>query len=173
MNPVPNTNTHTSHESLPAPPAAAQGGRSPTGAAAGGAGAPLPPPRRWHAARKVETVLRLLRGESLDALSRELALPIARLEAWHQEGLAGLHAGLSSSPDADPLQFRLDDANRRHMERAARSIRMTRRHRCWKISSRFVQRATKHLRDSGDKPRAAAEAALWLPEKRIGQQRHC
>ena len=38
MNPVPNTNTHTSHESLPAPPAAAQGGRSPTGAAAGGAG---------------------------------------------------------------------------------------------------------------------------------------
>ncbi len=113
MNPVPNTNTHTSHESLPAPPAAAQGGRSPTGAAAGGAGAPLPPPRRWHAARKVETVLRLLRGESLDALSRELALPIARLETWHQEGLAGLHAGLSSRPDADPLQFRLDDANRR------------------------------------------------------------
>jgi hypothetical protein len=54
-----------------------------------------------------------LRGESLDALSRELALPIARLEAWHQEGLAGLHAGLSSRPDADPLQFRLDDANRR------------------------------------------------------------
>ena len=85
----------------------------PACAAAGGAGAPLPPPRRWHAARKAEAVLRLLRGEPLDALSRELALPIARLEAWREEGLAGLHAGLSSRPDADPLQFRLDDANRR------------------------------------------------------------
>ena len=90
--------------------------RNPSGSAcggAGGAGAPLPPPRRWHAARKAGAVLRLLHGESLDALSRELALPIARLEAWHQEGLAGLHASLSSRPDADPLQFRLDDANRR------------------------------------------------------------
>ena len=114
MNPVPNTNIHASHETFPAPPAAAaQGGRSPTGAAAGGAGAPLPPPRRWHAARKAGAVLRLLRGESLDALSRELALPIARLEAWREEGLAGLHAGLSSRPDADPVQLRLDDANRR------------------------------------------------------------
>jgi len=112
MNPMSNTHT-TTYENLPAPPAAAQGGRSPTGAAAGGAGAPLPLPRRWHAARKAEVVLRLLRGESLDALSRELALPIARLEAWHKEGLAGLHAGLCSRTDADPVQLRLDDANRR------------------------------------------------------------
>ena len=72
-----------------------------------------PPPRRWHAARKAEAVLRLLHGESLDALSRELALPIARLEAWRQEGLAGLHDGLSARPDTDPVQLRLDDANRR------------------------------------------------------------
>ena len=114
MNPVSNTPTHTSHETLPAPPAAAQGGRSPTGAAAaGGGGATTPPSRRWHAARKAQAVLRLRRGESLDALSRELARPISRLEAWHQEGLAGLHAGLSCRPDADPLQLRLDDANRR------------------------------------------------------------
>ena len=113
MNPMSDPHCPTTHESLPAPPAAAQEGRSPTGAAAGGAGAPLPPPRRWHAARKAEVVLRLLRGESLDALSRELALPIARLEAWREEGLAGLHAGLSCRPDADPLQLRLDDANRR------------------------------------------------------------
>jgi hypothetical protein len=107
-------NCPTSDQPLPAPPAAAQGGRSPTGAAAGGAGAPPPPPpRRWHAARKAEAVLRLLRGESLDALSRELALPIARLEAWREEGLAGLRAGLCSRPDADPVQLRLDEANRR------------------------------------------------------------
>ena len=115
MNPVSNTNPHLTHENLPAPPAAvAQGGRSPTEAtAAGGAGAAPPPPRRWHAARKAEAVLRLLRGEPLDALSRELALPIARLETWREEGLAGLHAGLCSRSDADPVQLRLDDANRR------------------------------------------------------------
>ena len=64
-----------------------------------------PPPRRWHAARKAEAVLRLLRGESLAAVSRELALPIARLEAWLQEGLAGLHAGLSARPETDPVQL--------------------------------------------------------------------
>ena len=115
MNPVSNTHIHTTHENLPAPPAAAaQGGRSPTeAAAAGGAAAAPPPPRRWHAARKAQAVLRLLRGESLDSLSRELALPIARLQAWREEGLAGLHAGLSSRQDADPVQLRLDDANRR------------------------------------------------------------
>lgn len=76
----------------------------------------MAPLRRWHAARKAEVVLRLLRGESLDALSRELALPLARLEAWRQEGLAGLHAALSSRPDADPVQLRLDEANRRISE---------------------------------------------------------
>jgi len=115
MNPVSNHHIHTAHENLPAPPAAAtQGGRSPTeAAAAGGAGAPTPPPRRWHAARKAQVVLRLLRGESLDTLSRELALPISRLEAWREEGLAGLLAGLSARPGTDPLQLRLDDANRR------------------------------------------------------------
>jgi hypothetical protein len=110
---VSHTNPFPTHETLPALLAAAQGGRSPTGAAAGGAGAPPPPPRRWHAARKTEVVLRLLRDEPLDAFSRELALPIARLETWREEGLAGLHAGLCPRPDADPLQLRLDDANRR------------------------------------------------------------
>ena len=39
--------------------------------------------------------------------------PFARLEAWLQEGLAGLHAGLSARPETDPVQLRLDDANRR------------------------------------------------------------
>ena len=39
--------------------------------------------------------------------------PSARLQAWREEGLAGLHAGLCSSQDADPVQLRLDDANRR------------------------------------------------------------
>jgi hypothetical protein len=33
-------------------------------------------------ARKVEVVLRMLKGESLDALSRELGITAARLAQW-------------------------------------------------------------------------------------------
>ena len=41
---------------------------------------PLAEGQRWSAARKREVVLRLLRGESVDALSRELSIAIYRLE---------------------------------------------------------------------------------------------
>jgi len=39
-------------------------------------------------------VLRLLRGESVDALSRELGVPIFRLEGWREAALAGVDAAL-------------------------------------------------------------------------------
>jgi len=38
------------------------------------------PGQRWSAGRKREIVLRLLRGESLDALPREVGVEIYRLE---------------------------------------------------------------------------------------------
>lgn len=41
---------------------------------------PLAEGQRWSAARKREVVLRLLRGESVDELSRELGIEIYRLE---------------------------------------------------------------------------------------------
>ena len=40
------------------------------------------PVRRWSARRKQEVVLRLLRGESLDALSRETGQPAVVLSQW-------------------------------------------------------------------------------------------
>ena len=50
--------------------------------------------KRWLAKRKQEVVLHLLRGESLDALSRETGQPAAVLSAWREEflerGLAAL-----------------------------------------------------------------------------------
>ena len=55
---------------------------------------PLAAGQRWSVARKREVVLRILRGESLDALSRELAVPVARLEAWRDGAVAGMEAGL-------------------------------------------------------------------------------
>jgi hypothetical protein len=47
-------------------------------------------------ARKAEVVLRILKGESLDALSRELKVTAARLAQWRDAGLAALQNGLKS-----------------------------------------------------------------------------
>ena len=74
-------------------PVVIEGGRSPstlsTGCAAPSApGAPKPGPvapgQRWSVGRKREVVLRLLRGESAEMLSRELGPPLFELEQWRQ-----------------------------------------------------------------------------------------
>ena len=48
---------------------------------------------RWSASRKRDVVLRLLRGASLEALSREAGVEIYRLEAWRARAMAGLELG--------------------------------------------------------------------------------
>ena len=55
---------------------------------------PLAPGQRWSVARKREVVLRLLRGESVELLSRELAVPIFKLEQWRQKADAALDGAL-------------------------------------------------------------------------------
>ena len=74
-----------------------EGARRATGVradgAAAGAGA-LAPGQRWSASRKRDVVLRLLRGESLEALSREAGVEIYRLDAWRERAMAGLELGL-------------------------------------------------------------------------------
>ena len=82
------------------------------GGAAGGSGLETPP-LRWRAKRKAEVVLRLLRGEALDTLSRQTAVPVPRLEEWRTQALSGLEAALQIRADDDPAQLRLDEANRR------------------------------------------------------------
>jgi transposase len=51
-------------------------------------------PERWSAARKTELVLRLLRGDPLDAVSRESQVPAHELETWKrvflEQGTRGL-----------------------------------------------------------------------------------
>ena len=62
-----------------------EGARRATGVPADGAAAgvgSLAPGQRWSASRKRDVVLRLLRGESLEALSREVGVEIYRLDAW-------------------------------------------------------------------------------------------
>jgi len=55
---------------------------------------PLAPGQRWSVARKREVVLRLLRGESVELLSRELGVPIFKLEQWRQKADAALDGAL-------------------------------------------------------------------------------
>jgi transposase-like protein len=46
-------------------------------------------PGRFSARRKTETILRLLGGESLDNLARELGVTAATLAQWREAVLAG------------------------------------------------------------------------------------
>jgi len=57
-------------------------------------------------------VLRLLRGEPVEALSRELGVEMYRLEAWREQALAGMDAGLKARHN-DPLEDKLAEATRR------------------------------------------------------------
>ena len=99
-----------SKERAASPPVAL---RAPSGnAAAANDIDPLIAGQRWSRNRKKEVVLRLLRGESLDALSRELAVEIYRLEEWREQALAGLDAGLRAQK-TDPTELRLAEAHKR------------------------------------------------------------
>ena len=54
---------------------------------AGGGGAEAGSGKRFSAKRKLAAVQRLMRGESLEALSRELNVPAHRLSAWRDRVL--------------------------------------------------------------------------------------
>jgi len=56
--------------------------------------APLVPGQRWSVSRKREVVLRLLRGESAELLSRELGVPLYKLEQWRAKAETALDGAL-------------------------------------------------------------------------------
>ena len=108
-------------------PVGSEGGRSPSTLSTGQAPSapaaaptsgpaprvgPLAPGQRWSVARKREVVLRLLRGESVGLLSRELALPIFKLEQWRQKAEAALDGALKER-EADPADGQLAAAMQR------------------------------------------------------------
>ncbi len=73
---------------------------------------PLAPGQRWSVARKREVALRLLRGEPVELLSRELGVEIFRLEAWRVKALSGIDAALKVR-NGDPATAELDTAMKR------------------------------------------------------------
>jgi transposase-like protein len=56
---------------------------------------------RFSARRKTDAVVRLLRGEDLDTLSRELGVTAATLSSWRQAFLDGGTAAMKSRPTDD------------------------------------------------------------------------
>ena len=65
---------------------------------AGGGGSTPEPGRRMSARRKQDAVLRLLQGEDLELLSRQLGVTAAELSGWREAFLAGGEASLKSRP---------------------------------------------------------------------------
>ena len=55
-------------------------------------------PQRFSAHKKTEVVLRLLRGEALDLLSRELGIPAARLATWREAFLTAGQEAMKTHP---------------------------------------------------------------------------
>lgn len=72
---------------------------------------------RWSSRRKEELVLRLLRGESLDALARESGQPAGRIAGWREDFLAAGREGLKARP-APPEERELREAQRKIGEQA-------------------------------------------------------
>ena len=70
---------------------------------------PLEPNQRWTVTRKREVVLRLLRGEPIDAVGREVGVETYRLEEWKDKALLGMDASLRER-DGDPLEKELQSA---------------------------------------------------------------
>jgi len=103
-------------------PARTKGARRATGESAGGGA--LAPGQRWSAGRKRDVVLRILRGESLDALSRELGVETYRLEEWRDQALLGMDLGLKDRKD-EPLVHELDAA-KRHIGELSMEIELLR-----------------------------------------------
>jgi transposase len=68
---------------------------------------PIELPERWSVQRKTELVLRVLRGEPLDAVSRESQVPANELESWKRVFLENGTRGLKSRSDPDERELTL------------------------------------------------------------------
>ncbi len=64
-------------------------------------------PERWSVQRKTELVLRLLRGEALDAVSRESQIPAHELESWKRVFLDTGTRGLKTRAEPEERDLTL------------------------------------------------------------------
>ena len=65
--------------------------------------------KRWSRPARKEVVLRMLAGETIDELSRELQVESYLLEEWRDAALTGMDLGLQGK-GKDPKEKELDQA---------------------------------------------------------------
>ncbi|NLV98147.1 MAG: helix-turn-helix domain-containing protein [Desulfovibrionales bacterium] len=63
-------------------------------------------PKRFWAKHKADVVLRLLRGEDIDVLSRELGVTAARLSKWRNAFLASGADGLKKLSSTEEAEYK-------------------------------------------------------------------
>jgi hypothetical protein len=85
----------------------------------------LCPNQRWSAQRKRDVVLRLMQGEAVDAVSRELGVEIYRLEEWKRKALQGMEAALKDRK-GDPLDEELNAA-KQHIGELSMEVELLRK----------------------------------------------
>ena len=68
-------------------------------------------PKRWSSRRKAEVVLRLLSGELIEDLSREIGVESWKIDRWKQEAIRGIELSLKERAD-DPIVQELERAKR-------------------------------------------------------------
>jgi hypothetical protein len=64
-------------------------------------------PERWSVQRKTEVVLRLLRGEPLDSVSRDSQIPAHELESWKRVFLETGTRGLKTRTEPEERELTL------------------------------------------------------------------
>ncbi len=104
---------------------------------------------RWSASKKLDVVLRLLRGEKLEEVSREVGVEAHRLAAWRDEFLDAGKEGLKGNRATTEEDRRLRDAERKIGE-------LTLENEIWK-----------KVAEKKGAPDAAAEAAAVSAEMAI------
>lgn len=62
--------------------------------------------KRWSARRKLEVVLRLMKGESMDSVSRDVGVEVWLLDEWKRSAFEGIEASFKRRVD-DPLEEEL------------------------------------------------------------------
>lgn len=85
----------------------------------------LGPNQRWSAGRKRDVVLRLMRAEAIEAVSREVGVEIYRLEEWRKKALEGMETALKSR-EGDPLDEELKAA-KQHIGELSMEVELLRK----------------------------------------------
>jgi transposase len=82
------------------------------------------PERRFSAQRKLAAATRLLRGEPLETVARELNVTVARLSEWRDRALVGAEAAMKERErDGRDQKQRRQEGNPEHQSTRCRVIR--------------------------------------------------